>query len=381
MSYTTGQYTGPSRRTFLYAALVATFLLVLLIGGCNYLSSFDAPRKGYSAVCQTGGPIEGDSGTCGFLPSGSGKSMIGYENTLAEFPANNRFWRAGNNADNPEKKAKGADIKALELPTSNGGIVTIEYLMRFKLKQDEKSMLDLYKKQATRTYAGGPKIEDDPDKWFVSWLTSQINPTIERRLREEIGPYSCSELNPTCDLTKLNADLEKLASQQKADIENAEKNKAAQGREVNKKLQEISTQVEGELAGPDGEFAKSLEGEFLVDIDFQIIKVNPPAELIGEINAANAALATLVKANANARAETARAKGQAQARREEAAGIRAINNARKSGGKIAAQIEMARALCGEELQENGDRVAKGCPELRAIGGGTLNLNDLNAGKK
>ena len=105
-----------------------------------------------------------------------------------------------------------------------------------------------------------------------------------------------------------------------------------------------------------------------MDIDFQIVKVNPPAELVGEINAANAAIATLVKANANARAETARARGEAQARKEEAEGIRAINNARKSGGKIAAQIEMARALCGEEMLDNGDKIAKGCMNLQVLGG-------------
>lgn len=350
-----------SSKGFIITGLVAFVALVLLVGGCNYMSSFDAPRKGYAAVCQTGGPIEGDSGTCGYFAPGSGKKMIGYENKLVEFPASNRFWRAG--GDN-------ADVKPLGLPTSNGGSVGIFYLMRFKLPTDEKRMLDFYKKHATRTY-GGPKAEENPDGWWESWLLSQVNPIIEKRLREEVAPYSCAELNPQCDLNRLNDVLDQLATGKATKIEDAQKKTGQDGKESVTRLNQIAQAVEEKLAGAEGEFAKSLEGEFLIDIDFQIVKANPPTALTDEIEKANAAVATLVKANADARANVAKAKGVADARREEARGIRDLNAARKTGGKAVIAIEVAKALCGES----------GCTELRSLGGDSLgiNLNDLNSG--
>ena len=348
MSYQQSGVSPSINRKWIYGGISAVlFVLIALIGACNYFASFDAPRKGYFAVCQTGGPIQGDSGTCGFKPSGSGRSNIGFQNTLVEFPAQNRFWRASSEDDG--SITKGADVKALNLPVSNGGIVSVNYLLTFKLKQDERSAVDLYKKHATRSY-GGPMAADDPDEWFVTWLQSQVNPVLERVNREEVSPSSCADLNPSCNLTKLNADLEKLASTNTDELEKAQEDQSQDGRKANQTLVTISQAIEDRLAGPEGELARALDGEFMTDISFEIIKVTPPADLVSEINAANAALATLVKANADARAKVATAKGNADASREEAKGVKELNDAYADSPEKA-EIDKWKAICG----------AEGCP--------------------
>jgi regulator of protease activity HflC (stomatin/prohibitin superfamily) len=352
-----GSASPSSIKPFVMIGVVGFLILVALIGGCNYMSSFDAPRPGYAAVCQTGGPIEGDSGTCGVLAPGSGKKMIGYENKLVEFPAQQRFFRLG----------PGGDATEVSLPTADGVNTSIQGQARFSLAVDEKTLLDFYKKYGTRTY-GGPEATEDPDKWWESFLAAQFLPLVQGGLREEISKYNCSELNPSCDLNKLNADLDKVATGNEED--------KSKGRETNQRLAQISSAVTAKL---QSDLESELRGSFFRNLSFRLVKVTPPENLLDEISQANAAKARLITARANARADKERAIGEAAARKEEAEGIRALNSARKSGGKIAAQIEMARALCGEEVMENGDRVAKGCPQLRAIGGGTLNLNNLNAG--
>lgn len=364
---------------YLILAVICFFVLVVLVGACNALSSYDAPRKGYFAVCQTGGPIEGDSGLCGFRPSGSGKAMTGnvfnaYGNSLVEFPAQNRFWWAQND-ESGKRKLKGADREAQGLPVANGGQVAVAYKMTFKLKQDEKNALDLYKKHGTRSY-GGPSPSDDPDQWFRDFLGSQVNSVIERINREEISPSSCAELNPACNLNKLNADLEKLASDDPKVVGQAEQDQTKDGAQANNKLVTISQNIEERLRGAAdctpadnsdgsgqklrtcGELAKALEGEFLTDISFEIIKVEPPAALVDEINAANASLATLVKTKADARNKKEAAEGEANARVEEARGRKALAASYEKNSALA-EIEIAKALCGTE----------GCQNLQVLGGG------------
>lgn len=361
-----------SNRAIKVAVVISVLVLCGLIGACNYASSFDAPRKGYSAICQTGGPIEGNSGTCGFLPTGSGKSMVGYENTLVEFPSTNRFWRAANNPENPAEKAPRADIKAVDLPASNGGIVSVSYTLRFKLKQDENTLTKFYNSQATRSF-GGAQAADNPDEWFLTWEESTLSPTIERVLREEVSQYACADLNPSCDLTKLNTDLEQLAADEKdqsadevAAQEKIQKAQQERGREANQTLSKISAAVLKRIGGPEGEFAKELEGDFLTGMNFQINKVDPPADLIGEINGANAALAGLVKAKAEARTKTATATGTADARVEEARGRKALAQSYDKNSALA-DIEIAKALCGET----------GCQNLQVLGGGVNLLKQMD----
>lgn len=320
--------------------------IVLFIVGINYMASYDAPRPGYSAVCQTGGPIEGDSGTCGVLPSGSGKQMIGYENKLIEFPAQQRFWRIA--------PIEAADVQDVTLPTSNGNIVSPDAQVRFILNQDSKVLLDFYKKYGTRTY-GGPTASKNPDGWWTSWLNAQFHPLVENALREEIGKYTCAELNPSCDLTKLNADLEKLA-QDKTSV--APSQSSAEGRQANQKLAEIGAAVTATLRK---QLPVELRGDFLTQLNVKVNKVNPSSAVIDEINQANGALARLVRDKADARGKLVRAEGDANARKAQADGVRALNQAYANAPEKA-QVDMWRAICG----------ADGCP-IETLSGQGLSI--------
>jgi hypothetical protein len=358
--------------------LAAFIVVVLFVGACNVLTSYDAPRKGYFAVCQTGGMIQGDSGTCGFRPAGSGKALTGsvfnaMGNTLVEFPAQNRFWWAQSNEDG-QGTFHGADRPAQVLPVANGGRVSVAYKMTMRLKQDEESALALYKTHATRSY-GGPTAADDPDQWFRDFLSSQVNSVLERVNREEISPSSCADLNPSCNLQKLNADLEKLASDDPKVVAQTEENQSQDGAKANNKLVELSQRIEDRLAGgvdckptegsdirTCGELAKALEGEFFTNIKFEIIRVDPPARLVNEIDAANASLASLVKTKADARNQVERAEGVANAREQEARGRKALSRAYEKNSALA-QIEIAKALCGPQ----------GCQNLQYLGGDGVNL--------
>lgn len=330
-----------------WLAVGVVVVLVALIAIANYAASYDAPRPGYSAVCQTGGPIEGDSGTCGVLPSGSGKQMIGYENNLIEFPAQQRFWRIA--------PIDAADVQDVTLPTSNGNIVSPDAQVRFILNQDEKVLLDFYKKYATRTY-GGPSATDDPDKWWISWLNAQFHPLVENALREEIGKYTCAELNPSCDLTKLNADLEKLANDKTAAAAPAQS--STEGRQANQKLSEIGAAVTKTLRK---QLPIELRGDFLTQLNVKVNKVNPSAAVIDEINSANGALARLVRDKADARGKFVRAEGDANARKAQADGVRALNQAYANAPEKA-QVDMWRAICG----------ADGCP-IETLSGQGLSI--------
>jgi hypothetical protein len=376
---------------YLILTVIVFLGIVVFIGACNVIGAREAPRKGYFAVCQTGGPIEGDSGLCGFRPSGSGKQMTGgifsaWGNTLVEFPAQNRFWWAQSNEDG-QGIIKGADREAQTLPVANGGRVAVAYKLTFKLKQDESAATDLYKKHGTRSY-GGPTAADDPDQWFRDFLGSQVNSVVERVNREEISPESCADLNPACDLNKLNKTLDQLASDNPEVVREAEQNQTEDGAQANSKLVEIAQRVEDRLAGPRdcepttapegetqlrtcGELAKALEGEFMIDLSYEIIKVDPPASLVNEIDGANASLATLVKTKAEARNKVEEAQGTARAREAEARGRRALANAISNSPEVA-QIEVAKALCGVTLDEEGREIPKGCEGLQFLGG-NINL--------
>jgi len=334
--------TNATRWTVGIIAVVVVGLIVVI----NYFASYDAPRPGYSAVCQTGGPIEGDSGTCGVLPSGSGKQMIGYENKLIEFPAQQRFWRIA--------PVEAADVDDVTLPTSNGNIVSPDAQVRFILNQSEDALLDFYRKYGTRTY-GGPPANENPDGWWTSWLNAQVHPLVENALREEIGKYTCAELNPSCDLTKLNADLEQLASDNGS---SAPQQSSAEGRQANQKLAEIGAAVTANLRK---QLPAELRGNFITQLTVKLNKVNPSAAVIDEINSANGALARLVRDKADARGKLVRAEGESDAREAQAKGIRALNQAYADAPEKA-QVDMWRAICG----------ADGCP-IETLSGSGLNL--------
>lgn len=352
-----------SYRKWVWIGIAAClFLLIAIIGGCNYASSFDAPRPGYAAVCQTGGPIEGDSGTCGVLQRGSGKRNIGYANKLVEFPATQRTFLFADNT-------KGADAGSVEVPLADGNVVRVKTQIQFTLNTDSKTMVNFYKAFGTRTF-GGPKAADNADEWWVSFLGNQFKPTAEGAYREAMAPYRCADVNPSCDLDKLN---QQLQAKDKTVVVDPDKEKE-KGQAAASNLTAIGQAVEKQLAGDpraadplakDGDLATALKGHYLTDIRVKVFKADPPPEVSGEIQKANAAKARLVTAIADSQAKVQEATGSANAAEEDARGRKALSQAYAKNSALA-QIEIAKALCGDQ----------GCQNLQVLGGGSNLLTQL-----
>lgn len=341
----------------MYGAIgVCLFLLIALIGACNYAASFDAPRPGYAAVCQTGGPIEGDSGTCGVLQRGSGKRNIGFQNKLVEFPATQRTFLFADNT-------KGADAGSIEVPLADGNVVRVKAQIQFTLNTDSKEMVDFYKAFGTRTF-DGPKASDDADGWWVSFLGNQVKPTAEGAFRQALAPYRCADVNPSCDLDRLNQQLQ--GKDKAAPIIIDPTKEKAKGQAAASNLTAIANAVEKQLGGDSngstpgaraGDLATTLKGDFLTGIRVRVFKADPPGEVSSEIQKANAAKARLVTAIADSQAVTQTEKGKADAATETARGRRALSAAYAKNSALA-QIEIAKALCGQN----------GCQNLQVLGG-------------
>lgn len=350
----TGGTSGPSNKTYLLLALGAFIALVLLVGGCNYFSSYDAPRPGYAAVCQTGGPIEGDSGTCGVLQRGSGKRMIGYENKLVEFPATQRTFLFADNT-------KGADANSIEVPLADGNVVRVKAQIQFTLNTDSRTMVNFYKAFGTRTF-GGPSAADNPDTWWISWLDNQVKPTAEGSFREEMAPFRCADVNPSCDLDKLNQQLQEKTATTKIDPEK-EKQK---GQQAAANLTSIAGDVTTTFTN---DIKATLKGDYLSGIRVKIFKADPPPEVSGEVQRANAAKARLVTAIADSQARVQTEKGKADAAEQTARGRRALAKAYAKDSALS-QIEIAKALCGDS----------GCQNLQVLGSGSNLLMELKKGQ-
>ena len=329
-------------RNMKLAAVASLLALILFIGGCNFLSSYDAPRPGYAAVCQTGGPIEGDSGTCGVLQRGSGKRMIGYENKLVEFPATQRTFLFADNTN-------GADAPSIDIPLADGNRTRLKAQIQFTLNTDSKTMVDFYKAYGTRTF-GGPNAADHPDQWWRTFLDNQLRPTAEGSFREVMAPYRCADVNPSCDLDKLNQQLRDKNSRTSHIDPSREKQK---GQAAAANLSTIAGKVEKLFTK---EIKTSLHGDYLTGIRVKIFKADPPTEVSSEIQRANAAKARLVTAIADSQAVVQRETGKADAAEQEARGRRALARAYAKNSALA-KIEIAKALCGQN----------GCQNLQVLG--------------
>lgn len=354
----TGRYDRPAAKWFAIGGCAALVVLIAVIGGCSYASSFDAPRPGYAAVCQTGGPIEGDSGTCGVAQRGSHKRNIGSYNKLVEFPATQRTFLFADHT-------KGADAPSIEVPLADGNVTRVKAQIQFTLNTDDKSMVKFYKAYGTRTF-GGPSAADDPDEWWRTWLDNQVKPSTEGAFREAMSEYRCADVNPSCDLDKLN---EQLQAKDKTVTTTIDPNKEkAKGKAAAANLAAIATAVQTQLAGTkgdNGDLATTLNGDYLTDIRVRVFKADPPQEVASEIQKSNAAKARLVTALADSQAKVQSAKGTADAAEQDARGRRALSKAYAKNSSLA-QIEIAKALCGTE----------GCQNLQVLGGGSNLLTQL-----
>jgi regulator of protease activity HflC (stomatin/prohibitin superfamily) len=293
-----------STKFYALAVLTVVGVIVALWLFFSWIGAFQNPKPGNVGICQHTG-WKG-SGTCGVLPAGSKKKNIGIQNELRNLPITQRNYLLTADAARSDSK----NVDNVVLPTADGVRVGIEGQALFTLDGDPNKALSFYKK----FYQFSPWTSNG----WSSWLDVRFRPILENALREEVGGYNCTDLNPSCV---------------------AIKGGAANGTKANANISLIQGRIADQLRQ---DLKDRLGEEYFVNVQFQLTKVTLPG-LQDEIDRYNAAKAS--QATAQARAEQVKqvAIGERQAAEEKAKGIRALNEAYKNS-TTKAQIDAIAAL-------------------------------------
>jgi regulator of protease activity HflC (stomatin/prohibitin superfamily) len=257
------------------AVLVA---LVFLIGGCAYNSARDAPKPGYIAVCQTGGPFEGDSGTCGVKQPGSRKSFLGFSNNLREYPATQRNFTLGNAQD-----AEGGPIT---LTTKDGKRVAVSIQWLFTL--DRNQIEQFYKSYGLKEYGGKPVYENEG---WVNFLKAEFSQVAAQSLKGLVLTKTGAQLNPAFAAAE--------AGDQAVNFDSLD----SEGN-----LAQLEVEAGDRFAS---ELESTLGGKFFTNIRVSSLRVDPPGAVQESVDAAVAAKGREVSAIADGKAAAAKAKADA----------------------------------------------------------------------
>lgn len=295
---------GASPGTWAKAALAALVGLVLVIGGCSYNSAREAPEPGYIAVCQTGGIIEGDAGTCGVKQPGSSKSFIGFSNSLREYPVTQRNFTL---SDKP-----GAEGKPIVLTTKDGKRVAVSVQFLFTL--DRNSIEAFYKNYGLKEY-GGSKVYDK--EGWVNFLKAEFNQVAAQSLKSLVLSKTGAQLNPAFAAAEAGGktvDFDKL---------DAEGN---------------LSELEEEAGARFNEQLKStLGGNFFTNVRVSSLLAEAPNAVQDSVDAAVAAKATEVKAIADGKARKAKAAADRRVKQEDADGTLYADKREAQGLKLKAR--------------------------------------------
>lgn len=273
-----GVSSASSSKLYAGLAIAAFIALVVLIGSCGYVKSFDAPEPGYIGVCQTGGMIQGDSGTCGVMQPGQGKKALGISNHLRQYPITQRNFTLSN--------APGSEGPPVVLTTKDGKQVSVSVQFLFTL--DRNHIEEFYKAYGLKEYGGKHVYESEG---WVNFLKAEFSNVATQSLKSLVLSKTGAELNPAfaaAEAGNKTVDYGKL---------NAAGN-----------LAKVQTEAGSEF---ERELVSTLGGDFFTNVRVSSIKVDAPREVQGGVNAAVAAKATEVKAIADGKAAVAKANADA----------------------------------------------------------------------
>jgi hypothetical protein len=287
LPYYDDRSSSPQRSSKAYAVIaVAAFLaLVGLIGACGYASSFDAPEPGYIGVCQTGGFIQGDSGTCGVMQPGEGKKALGIQNSLREYPVTQRNFTLSNES--------GAEAKPLTLTTKDGKRVQVSGQFLFTL--DRNHIEEFYKSYGLKEY-GGERVYDS--EGWVNFLKAEFSNVAAQSLKGLVLSRNGAELNPAFAAAE--------AGDRKVDFDSLD----SEG-----KLARLETDAGTRF---EEELNATLGGDFFTNIRVSSLRVEAPGAVQESVDAAVAAKATEVKAIADGKAAIAEANAAAAVQERQA---------------------------------------------------------------
>lgn len=270
----------------LIGGVVALVVLWGVMYAMFYFASTEGPKPGMMGVCQTGGIIEGDNGTCGVMPSGTKKRALGVFNSLRQYPATTRNFTFG----------PGGELPQLTLATKDGKRVGVQ--IRFNYKLNPQALTEFYKSYGLREYADaeGNQHRVYTHEGWVEFLKQEFGPVGTQALRglfltktgQQLAPAFAAAENPDVDFTRLDA----------------EGNLSA---------------LEGEAGmNFDEQLRETLGGDFFTDVRVTQLNVVPPQAVLASVDKAIQARAVEIEAVAKGKADKAAAQAAAQVSNEEA---------------------------------------------------------------
>jgi regulator of protease activity HflC (stomatin/prohibitin superfamily) len=312
-------------------AVVAVIVVFALVVGLVSLimwqtHSYGSTDGGHVAIVRNGGPFD-NTQIRGVLPANSGRSNIGYDSSMHNYPTSQRYFTisATGTADSND---------VVDVPTSDGIDVGIEGTAYFTLNTDPAKNYAILKrfdnKYGTRTFtctgSTDRKSVWDGDQGFSCFLDQVLSPIINNDLRVSVGSFRCAELQPACVLVQNNASNTGSVQVQ-----------AGVG---NNNLTRIETDINKSL---QTDLDRTLGGHYLIVQNFNLQGVKLPAAIQKRINAAQASFAQVSQAQAQQR----RLVIESQTRLKQARIDAAANEARQKGYNncpTCAAIDQTKAL-------------------------------------
>ena len=299
---------GGSRRVVAVSSAVVAALVVALVGVSAAFSGFERTTGGEIAVIRNGGPFD-DNKIRQVVRPASSRTWTGMYSTAHRYPAQERLYTisADGNGDRP-----GVDV--VKTPTSDGVDVGIEGTIFFTLNQDEAVLKQFDDSYGTRTFTGldGQRYYPwEGDEGWVAFLDQVVRPVINNDLRLQINNFKCVELISTCALVQ-NASLQAGP----APVDPATPLPAggdALGSVNNVNIAKVQEAVNVSLAE---NLRTMLQGDYLIDIRFNLARVTLSPDVQAAVDKAQAAFgqiteaqARVASAEADARANLARQRG------------------------------------------------------------------------
>ncbi len=299
---------GAPRRLAVVTTAVVTALAAVVLGGTAVLTGFERTNGGEIAVIRNGGPFD-DNKIRQVVRPASSRTWTGMFSSAHRYPAQERLYTisADGNGDRP-----GVDV--VKTPTSDGVDVGIEGTIFFTLNQDEAVLEQFDDSYGTRTFTGLDGERYYPwqgDEGWVAFLDQVVRPVINNDLRVQVNNFKCVELISTCALVQ-NASLQagQAPTGSAAPLPGGGQ---ALGSVNNVNIARVQEAVNVSLAQ---NLSSMLQGDYLVDIRFNLARVTLSPEVQGAVDKAQAAFgqiteaqARVASAEADARANQARQRG------------------------------------------------------------------------
>ncbi|WP_033423899.1 SPFH domain-containing protein [Actinomadura flavalba] len=285
MAERTSRIRAPRRGT----AIVLAVLLVVV--GIPVLSAlfggFERTGGGEVAVVRNGGFFDNNR-IRQIIDPGSSRTWIGFYSKVHKYPAQQRFYTI----TSQKGRSTGGGVDAVTVPSSDGVNMGIEGTLYFTLNLDHAALRAFDDKYGTRKFRGpdgGSYNVWEGDEGWTAFLDQIMRPVIDNALRSQVNGFRCAQLVSSCALVQNTSNPAQ----------------GAQAQSNNANIAKVQQAINASLAT---DLESTLGGRFIMNLHFNLVKINLPQRVQEAVDRAQAAFAQVSEAQAKvaaARAEAA----------------------------------------------------------------------------